>query len=88
MKTLIAGACLTIMAAGGYYGFGEYQKYRTIAERNQSEFRTIHIYSEDKSEDGVHRACNMWQRAESAATGETLAMVRVLLRYCRNQNYL
>lgn len=25
MKALIAGACLTIMAAGAYYGTGEYE---------------------------------------------------------------
>lgn len=95
MKTLIAGACLTIMAAGLYLALGEFGQYRQRAQFAAAQERARHeLFSfadaQESEIDKVRYACKAWAGALEAGnySAEFKSDFEGLVRNCRYFNYL
>lgn len=87
MKTLIAGACLTIIATGAYFGIGGLNSYRAEQEHIRSMRATLFMFAPAASgKADVPASCKEFERMEKA--GFANDPVREMLGYCRALDYL
>jgi hypothetical protein len=87
MKALIAGACITIVAAGAYFGIGGMYAYRAEQAHVRDMRATLFMFATAASgQADVPASCKEFERLEKL--GVANGPIRELLGYCRQLNYL
>lgn len=91
LKTLIAAACLVVIAGGGYYGWSEYQKASARSAAVQANDRVrAELFEWAGAKPGeitkVMTYCN--DMASSLKPGDDAPLTRRLVRNCRSLGLL
>lgn len=92
MKYLIAGACLTIIAAGAYFGISEFNAYRQRAAYSRgAEAARAELFKLSGSKEGdterVRRLCKQADAMIDAGTNKS-DLFKQVVSNCRALGYL
>lgn len=94
LKALIGCACVVVIAAGGWYAWGEYSRHRIQTERSdriESARRELFDLAQasDNDREKVVSFCNSIDNIiENVASSDTKAMWRQIKTNCRALGYL